>query len=87
MLRDERIDYKKGRNDAEVFVEHINKLTPITEGNVCLVLETNFKNNSENSGCEGRIIIDGQSCIKDDFRIIKYNLLLIFLSLYLTHYL
>ena len=40
MLRDERIDYKKGRNDAEVFVEHINKLTPITEGNVCLVLET-----------------------------------------------
>ena len=35
MLRDERIDYKKGRNDAEVFVEHIKKLTPITEGKPC----------------------------------------------------
>ena len=47
MIPEQRLDYQRGRNDAEVFKQRIKAFTPI---------------NDSNAPCESRIIIDGVDC-------------------------
>ena len=50
MIPEQRLDYQRGRNDAEVFKQRIKAFTPI---------------NDSNAPCESRIIIDGVDCRGD----------------------
>ena len=50
MIPEQRLDYQRGRNDAEVFKQRIKAFTPI---------------NDSNAPCENRIIIDGVDCKGD----------------------
>ena len=47
MIPEQRLDYQRGRNDAEVFKQRIKAFTPI---------------NDSNAPCGSRIIIDGVDC-------------------------
>ena len=77
MIRDERLFYQKGKDDASVFVEEIKARSPITSENTGKVFNR-FPPLKKASGTEARIILNGKAlekgievemhleCTKDD---------------------